>query len=141
MDIMGKNNPNWRGGISKDKRAYQKKWFQDNKEANRRKSREWYQNNKEKGRAICLRSRRKIRMMALRAYGGESPKCNCCGESEIKFLSIDHIENDGSEHRKKIGKNNLYYWLKLNGYPKGFQVLCYNCNFAKGHYGKCPHKN
>jgi hypothetical protein len=31
-------------------------------------------------------------------------------------------------------------WLRKNGFPKGFRVLCHNCNFAHGHYGYCPHK-
>jgi hypothetical protein len=27
------------------------------------------------------------------------------------------------------------------GYPKdNFQLLCMNCNFAKGHRGECPHQ-
>ena len=28
---------------------------------------------------------------------------------------------------------------RKNNYPEGFQVLCSNCNFAKGKYGSCPH--
>lgn len=31
-------------------------------------------------------------------------------------------------------------WQRKNNYPKGFQVLCHNCNLAKGFYGKCPHQ-
>ena len=35
----------------------------------------------------------------------------------------------------------MYRWLKKHGFPKeGFQLLCYNCNCAKGFFGKCPHK-
>lgn len=30
-------------------------------------------------------------------------------------------------------------WLKKNDYPKGFQILCHNCNMSKGFYGYCPH--
>ena len=30
--------------------------------------------------------------------------------------------------------------LKKLGYPKdGYQLLCHNCNCAKGWYGACPH--
>ena len=33
------------------------------------------------------------------------------------------------------------FWKKIkNNFPKGFQILCHNCNIAKGHYGKCPHE-
>ena len=34
----------------------------------------------------------------------------------------------------------LSVWMIKNNFPKGFQVLCHNCNLAKGFYGKCPHE-
>lgn len=73
------------------------------------------------------------------AYGGY--KCNCCGEVEKAFLSIDHIANDGCKHRKEIGQSNCYRWLRDNNYPDGFQVLCMNCQWGrKNCNGVCPHK-
>lgn len=80
----------------------------------------------------------KLRLLVLQEYGG---RCACCGETTYEFLGIDHIYNDGAAHRKEIGKgNNIYPWLRDNGFPKDrFQILCHNCNFAKGHYGRCPH--
>ena len=82
--------------------------------------------------------RQKNRLSAIKAYGG---RCSCCGEETIEFLSIDHIHNDGAQHRKEISSgSNIYAWLKKNCYPKGrFQLLCHNCNLAKGFYGACPH--
>ena len=65
--------------------------------------------------------------------------CVCCGETQPKFLAIDHIHGGGNKHIREIGLGNFYKWLIKNNYPKGFQVLCHNCNFAKGHYGSCPH--
>ncbi len=79
------------------------------------------------------------RNIVLNHYSNGSITCKCCGEPQIEFLSIDHINNDGSTHRKEIG-SNLYNWLINNNFPEGFQVLCFNCNFAKGIYGFCPHK-
>jgi hypothetical protein len=75
-----------------------------------------------------------LKLEVLTHYGSKPPKCACCGETEVRFLSIDHINGDGHEHRRKIGGNgsHLYYWLKKNSYPEGFQVLCYDCNFSKG---------
>lgn len=74
--------------------------------------------------------------------GGYWPSCNCCGEDSLDFLTLDHINNNGAEHRRE---NNLkgakiYYWLRSQGYPEGFQVLCWNCNVSKGLFGECPHK-
>ena len=79
---------------------------------------------------------RKLRAEVIAAYGGV---CICCGETELVFLCIDHVHNDGAAHRKKVGVN-IYTWLKKNNWPKGFQVLCHNCNHAKHVLGECPHQ-
>lgn len=79
----------------------------------------------------------KEKQIVTNHYGG---KCACCGITELELLTIDHINNDGNEHRKNI-KNNIYKWLIDNNFPKEFQVLCHNCNHSK-HFGKgtCIHK-
>jgi hypothetical protein len=38
------------------------------------------------------------------------------------------------------GGVRFYSWLRRNNYPEGYQVLCFNCNIAKGLYGVCPHQ-
>lgn len=59
----------------------------------------------------------------------------------MKFLAVDHIHNDGNEHRKVVNQGRLYTWLRENAYPQGFQVLCFNCNYGKSiNGGVCPHK-
>lgn len=101
----------------------------------------WRKRNPEKNRAIEIRHRRKLRVLALQSYGG---KCACCGLEDQPFLSIDHINNDGARHRRqeklKGSGYHLYAWLKKHNFPNGFQVLCYNCNLAKQHFGMCPHQ-
>ena len=80
-------------------------------------------------------------MEVLNYYSNGSMSCNCCGERELEFLSIDHIDNDGYKHRKTQGLGTgLYKWLRRNEFPKGFQVLCMNCNFGKWKKGVCPHQ-
>lgn len=104
---------------------------------------DYYRNNENVRKRMSesyKRSRRKLRIQVLSHYSKGTPKCNCCGETMYEFLSIDHINNDGAKHRKeKITSKMLYQWLVKNNYPENFQVLCMNCNFAKGHYGFCPH--
>jgi hypothetical protein len=78
-----------------------------------------------------------IRVEVFAHYGN---KCACCGETTQEFLCIDHINNDGAEHRKQIGRGKIYLWLRNNHYPDGFQILCHNCNQSKGYYGNCPHQ-
>lgn len=79
--------------------------------------------------------KRRRRLQVIEHYGG---KCNCCGESQPEFLAIDHINNDGAEHRRQL-TITIVDWLIQNNYPEGFQVLCHNCNSAKYYYGECPH--
>jgi|SRR5271157_2452145 len=91
---------------------------------------------KQSMRKCCL----KLKSDVMAAYGGH---CVCCGEDRIEFLALDHIHNDGAHDRRSGGKagNGLYRQLKNQGFPQGrFQVLCFNCNGAKGYYGRCPHE-
>ena len=83
-----------------------------------------------------------IKREVMNAYGG---RCVCCGESELVFLTIDHIHNDGAIHRREIGATGgFYFWLKRHGFPRDrFQVCCFNCNRAKyilGSLDRCPHR-
>lgn len=58
------------------------------------------------------------------------------------FLTIDHIDNRGAEHRRTIGTGGdaLVRWLKKNNFPPGFQILCWNCQWGKRIVGTCPHQ-
>lgn len=83
----------------------------------------------------------KKRMICIEHYSENKNCCKCCGENKIEFLSIDHINGGGTKHRKEIGGGQLMYqWLIKNNFPKGFRILCFNCNQSLGIYGYCPHK-
>ncbi len=68
----------------------------------------------------------------------------------LDFLTIDHIipkrEMEKDPEMIKMGyrasrkADPLCQWLITNNFPKGFQILCWNCNKAKGVLGKCPHQ-
>lgn len=76
-------------------------------------------------------------------YGGYV--CACCAEDEPIVLTIDHIENNGREHRQQLENRRFsgekfYRWLRRNDFPPGYQVLCWNCNMGKyRNGGVCPH--
>jgi len=100
-----------------------------------------YKKRKIAHRTIALNYYYRMQHEAILAYGGY--KCACCGETEPKFLSLDHVNNDGAEHRRNenLSGATLYKWLKDNDYPDGFQVLCMNCNHGKmRNGGVCPHE-
>lgn len=87
------------------------------------------------------RIRDRLRLLVLKTYSGGAPACACCGETQLEFLCIDHINGCGSELRKAQGGagHRLYATLKREGFPEGYRVLCHNCNSAFGFYGYCPH--
>jgi hypothetical protein len=80
--------------------------------------------------------RRRLKEAIISAYGG---KCACCGEADSRFLTVDHVQNDGAEERRQIGHWNILANIRRQGFPDRYQLLCYNCNCAKGVYGSCPH--
>jgi hypothetical protein len=87
------------------------------------------------------------RILALEHYGGANYKCACCPESEFSFLTIDHIDGEGNEDRKRLVGDKLaaghhfYRKLKELNFPDGYQVLCMNCQVGRrDNSGVCPHK-
>jgi len=72
----------------------------------------------------------------LIAYGG---KCICCGETEIDLLTVEHIRDKGYELIYGLSTLSLLNKLKEQGWPKGYSVLCFNCNQSTKEGVPCPH--
>ncbi len=108
----------------------------------RAKRPEYYKNQKRINQA---RRRERLRHAVLTHYSDETLSCKCCGERQVDFLTIDHIEGGGGKHRialfgsRYAAGANFCAWLFKNQYPNGYQVLCMNCNFSKGKHGRCIH--
>jgi len=97
----------------------------------------YHEKYKEKDNARARRNNKRYRDLCIEHYGG---KCACCGESTYEFLAIDHVNNDGAEDRKRLGGSiKIYKHIVDHDYPPEYQILCHNCNCAKGFYGYCPH--
>ena len=128
---------------SQKKLDYAKKYRDSVKNSPQRK--EYFKKYRESHREELKEKHRLFRYEVLKLYSdGKNPFCLCCGESEIKFLALDHIKGGGTKHRKSLntkGGNSFFFYLKKLDFPKDYQVLCHNCNMAKGIYEKCPHKN
>lgn len=96
---------------------------------------------RDKSNASGRERARRIKLAVLAVYGNA---CACCGETEITFLSIDHVDNNGAAHRRDTGVSSghkFYRWLIRNEFPEGFQTLCMNCQFGKAqNKGVCPHQ-
>ena len=122
----------------------QKRWRLDNPGLAARRMRDWRLKNLDRHNQNQRNRDKRIKDKVFNAYGGYI--CNCCGETEKLFLTIDHINNDGNVHRKQLfGKSRsgrkFYEILIRENFPIGYQVLCMNCNWGKSrNRGVCPHK-
>ena len=96
-------------------------------------------------RTAIYRERRKARYKELRqvVFEGLGKTCACCGEGDDRFLSVDHVRNDGKLERLLGNRGAYLFYLNVirGGFDKTrYQTLCYNCNFAKAKNGGiCPH--
>jgi hypothetical protein len=130
-------------------------WRDANREKAREHAREWRNRKIANGTpeevaviraaesAKTKRNQDRCRDEVFAAYGGY--RCSCCGEVERMFLSIDHIANNGATERKSgayRGSGTAFYaWLRKQGFPPGYQVLCMNCQVGKHkNGGVCPHQ-
>ncbi len=86
--------------------------------------------------AMKIRGKRIIeqqKRLVISHYSNETMRCVKCGFSDIRALSIDHINGGGRKHAQELRKVGtiFYRWLIKNNFPEGFQVLCMNCNYIK----------
>ena len=86
-----------------------------------------------------MRHCRKENKLKVVAYFGGM--CKCCGESDIRTLSIDHIDNNGKiDCSSKSGKRIIsptWYARLVRAIDNGsivqqnLQLLCFNCHAKK----------
>lgn len=137
----------------KDRREYNRKYYQKNKEILKAKVLIWRranpekvkiyqqktdQNSKEQKTAYRKQKLLERKKIVFAHYGG---KCECCGEARPEFLCIDHIDGGGNKHRRNIGLGGsvFYRWIIDNNFPGFLRILCHNCNAAYAFVGYCPH--
>lgn len=111
---------------------YRRQYHNRNRDKIIAKVNDWVKANPDRRRKNALAYYYRLQDQAIMAYGGY--QCTWCGITEPLVLCIDHVDNNGRDHRKEIGSlggHKLYKWLKDKDYPDGFQVLCMNCNHAK----------
>lgn len=123
-------------------KKYSKKWNILNKNKIRKHKKSYYLINKERLDKKTKETKLKNRQIVYNHYGN---KCSCCGEDNIYFLTIDHVNNDGQKDRLKSGfkrkGNSLYIKIIKENFPNTYQLLCWNCNCSKGmNKGICGHR-
>lgn len=124
----------------------------DYRERLRRNGRSWQSvpENREKQTVYSRDSKRRLflprKLEALRRYG--DGRCACCGETDYRFLTLDHANKDGAAHRTDLGgtprlsSTTFIHRLAALGWPAvpGLRVLCANCHMAIDLWGGCPHQ-
>jgi hypothetical protein len=90
-----------------------------------------YEAKKKRDLVVLRKTTADRKALVFRHYGG---KCLHCGVSDFEVLTIDHINNDGAAHRKRLWDSSgraIYKYLIENDFPPGYQILCRNCNWKK----------
>jgi len=124
---------------------YARNYREKNKEILREIRFKYYAKNRERENARTREINRRNRITIIGHYSDDKFACNCCGEKEMRFLTVDHIAGGGRQHLKSLrmmGGSSFYYWLLKNNFPKGYQILCFNCNMGRAkNGGLCPHRD
>jgi len=81
--------------------------------------------------------RKKLKTEVMSHYSNGTMMCNCCKKQGLDYLTLDHIIPLKQQNRKFGPK--LYPKLKTDNFPKGYQVLCWNCNGSKRDFKQCAH--
>jgi hypothetical protein len=139
------------GKFHREHPEYAKEWRREHREYFRVSSGEWQRNHPEYVKKLHREYRRtnleyvreeskkwaqKCRLLVLDHYSNGTMTCAICGEDNINFLTIDHINGGGRRHLREIRAGSIAQWLstqyrKTGEWPQGFQVLCANCNSIK----------
>jgi hypothetical protein len=129
--VLSKRGTNMRYVGPKDE--YQKWYYVIHKEYKNRMAKEWRIRNLEHDKARCKIKGGEHRFLekldALRKVSGlNNPTCICCGEDDIRVLTINHKNGDGFSDRRGDRVCDTYRKIRLGRDTKDLEVRCYNCN-------------
>ncbi len=94
----------------------------------------------------CIRENKRKRAWLRRAFvlaiaSDGAMRCAKCGCDDVMELEVDHVAENGYEHREACGAKGRgigsktvqcrYYGSMLDSACDGLQVLCKSCNTAK----------
>lgn len=113
---------------------WQKRWYRAHPDYAREKRRRYWTLDR---RLEQRRKTQEFKRQAMDHYSNGKMACtNPYAEHDIPYtnvlaLTIDHITGGGTLHRKSLRYSSIYQWLVVEGFPKGYQVLCMNCQLIK----------
>ena len=102
----------------------------------------YYKKNRDKYNESSRKYNQRLRDECFAGYGNRCA-CEPCGETNVGFLTLDHVNRNGAEEKRTLGhSSNLQtYRLAIElGFPDDYQLLCFNCNCGRERSdGICPH--
>lgn len=105
-------------GRRETKLAANKKWRDDHVEERKVYMKEYHSSN-----------RADAKRQVLDALGDH---CACCGFRDVDFLTVDHINRNGKEHRKNRGSSMWRAVVKVGCPASEYRILCWACNGNAG---------
>ena len=130
--------------------AKARKHYAANPIPNQQASKRWHDAHKAEWKARRLHLSAKAKLDVFAHYSCcYPPRCadpfhlHPTPYTDMRALSIDHLNGGGTIHRWKIGGGGYHFWkwLQTHGLPPGYQVLCMNCQFIKRHVNHEDQRN
>jgi uncharacterized protein YeaC (DUF1315 family) len=111
---------------------YDREYYSKQRAINRRYRKNWREKHPEeskiRAKQCTYKRNKRLREEFFRMYGD---KCLGCGETNVIFLTLDHVCNDGNKSRCTTS-NISEYEIAIKDYqPEKYQTLCFNCNLGK----------
>ena len=112
--------------------AAKRSWWAANREAANATARVWKAANREKVEEYNKRYCAKTRQLRQDIFRRLGDKCIRCGFSDHRALQIDHVKNNGAQHRREYPAEPTRYKNIWENIDSGeYQLLCANCNWIK----------
>lgn len=123
-----------RSNCKRCNKKYSENYYKINKKSLSAKSKKYRRKNRSSISERHSTLYKNYRIQFLEMYGN---RCSCCGEKNYEFLTIEH--KLGQKGIKRQTSSKAYREaIKIHN-PELYEILCMNCNHAKGRYGHCPH--
>lgn len=93
--------------------------------------------NRKHSRERARKYRIEQKILVLSHYGANGILQCCwpgCDVIDVDLLTLDHVDDCGALHRKETergGGHDTYVLLKQEGFPPGYQTLCWNHQWKK----------
>lgn len=145
LDAWNAYQKEWRKTHPEAVKKHQRKSYYKHRDKRIKNSSDWKKNNPEKAKIHKIKGNKNdksnLRHDVLSHYSNGWMCCVCCGEGIERFLTIDDVAGNHHLYKEKHGSGIRFYrWLRTNNYPKGYQVLCFNCNSGRAcNDDICPH--